>query len=116
MASLHAVGALVVFATAGVAMVIAAIAALRGGARWVDQLRTVVLAVVAVQAAIGAVAYLGGSRPAEPLHVVYGLAALAILPLAGTFASEAPPRPRAWVLVAALAILLVLAWRLSSTG
>ncbi len=116
MAALHAIGALVVFVTIVVAAVAGAGAALRGGASWLDRLRTVVLAVVGVQAAIGAVTYLGGARPAEPLHLVYGLAALAVLPLAGTFAAEAPPRPRAWVLVVALGVLLVLAWRLASTG
>jgi heme A synthase len=116
MATLHAIGALAVFVTIVLAILAAAGAALRGGAGWVDRLRTGVLAVVALQAAIGAVTYLGGSRPAEPLHLVYGLAAIAVLPLAGTFAAEAPPRPRAWVLVVALATLLLLTWRLASTG
>jgi hypothetical protein len=114
--TLHAMGALVVFAAAVLVALGVTAAGLRGGAAWVDAARNVVLGIVVLQAAIGAVAYLGGSRPAEPLHFVYGLAAIAVLPLAATFASEAPPRPRAWVLVVALAILLVLAWRLASTG
>ncbi len=116
MPTLHAVGALVVFIAAALATVGAAWAGLRGGARWVDPLRSAVLGLVVLQAAIGALTYLAGSRPAEPLHLVYGLAATAVLPLAATFASEAPPRPRAWVTAVALGILLILVWRLASTG
>ncbi len=116
MAAVHAAGALVVFVVTAVAMVAAGAAGLRNGARWVDGLRIGVTAVVVVQAAIGAVTWLSGERPGEPLHLVYGAAAIAVLPLAATFASEAPPRPRAWVLAVALGILLILAWRLASTG
>jgi hypothetical protein len=115
-AALHAIGALVVFVTVAFAAVAASVAGLRGGARWIDPLRTAVLTVVVVQVAVGAATYLTGSRPAEPLHLVYGLAAVGVLPLAATFASEAPPRPRAWVLVVVLAVLLLLIWRLASTG
>ena len=38
------------------------------------------------------------------------------LPLPAAFAQEAPPPDRAWVVVAACAVLLLLAWRLASTG
>lgn len=113
---MHAIGALVVFVTVALAAIAAGVAGLRGGAPWIDTLRTGVLAVVVGEAGIGAATYLTGSRPAEPLHLVYGLAVIAVLPLAATFASEAPPRPRAWVLVVALAVLLLLVWRLASTG
>jgi hypothetical protein len=113
---LHVAGALIVFAAAVLATVAAGAAGLRGGARWVDALRVGVTALVLAEAAIGAVAYLTGARPAEALHLVYAAAAVALLPLAATFASEAPPRPRAWVFALALGVLLILLWRLASTG
>jgi hypothetical protein len=113
---LHAAGALVVFAAAAIGTLAAGAAGLRGGAGWVDALRKGVTAVVVVEAAIGAVAYLSGARPGEPLHLVYAVAAIGLLPLAAIFASEAPARPRSWVLAGALGILLLVLWRLSSTG
>jgi heme A synthase len=116
MAVLHAAGALVVFAVTALAMLAAAVAGVRGGARWVDALRVGVTALVVIQAAIGALTYLTGARPGEPLHLLYGVAATAVLPLAASFATEAPPRPRAWVLAIALGILLILLWRLATTG
>ncbi len=112
----HIAGAFIVFAATVLAMLAAGAAGLRGGAGWVDALRVGVTAVVVVEAAIGAAAYLTGARPGEPLHLVYGAAAVALLPLAASFASEAPPRPRAWVLAVTLGILLILFWRLASTG
>ncbi|MDQ6682975.1 MAG: hypothetical protein M3Y88_06870 [Chloroflexota bacterium] len=81
--------------------------------RWVERL---VLLALGSQVVIGAALYLGGARPREPLHLLYGAALLAVIPLASTFAAEAPPRPRGVVMVGAGIVLLLLAWRLRSTG
>jgi hypothetical protein len=116
LAQLHGIGATAVLVAIVAIGVLAALIALRGGSPWTDRLRVVLTVIIGLQVAIGALAYLTGERPAEWLHLLYGVAALAILPLAASFASEAPPQDRAWVLVAACATLLLLAWRLASTG
>lgn len=91
-------------------------AALRGGAAWIDRLRIGLTMLIGLQVVAGLIVLATGARPAEGLHFLYAIAALGLLALAGTFGSEAPPRPRAWILAAACAVLLLLAWRLASTG
>lgn len=116
MAQLHSIGATVVLAAVVLTALAATLIATRGGSRWTDRLRMGLALVIGLQVLVGVALFATGARPRESLHLLYGLAMLAVLPLAGSFASEAPPRPRAWVLVAACLILLVLAWRLASTG
>jgi hypothetical protein len=116
MAQLHAVGASIVLGAVLVTGLIATFAALRGGSPWTDRLRPGLTVVIGLQVAGGVALYVSGARPNESLHLLYGLATLAILPLASTFAAQAPPRARGWVLVASCAILLAVAWRLASTG
>jgi hypothetical protein len=116
MAQLHAVGASIVLGAVLVTGLLAIFAALQGGSPWTDRLHGGLTVVIGLQVAGGVTLYVSGARPNESLHLLYGLAVMAILPLASTFAAEGPPRPRAWLLVASCAILLALAWRLASTG
>ena len=116
MAELHSIGASVVLGALVVTCLAAALIAIRGGSPWTDRLRIGLTVLIGLQVVSGVVPFAAGARPRESLHLLYGLAALAILPLAATFASEAPPRPRAWVLASACLILVVVAWRLASTG
>jgi hypothetical protein len=116
MAQLHSFGASVVLGALVVTGLGATFIAARGGSPWTDRLRIGLMVVIGLQVAGGVVLFAAGARPSESLHLLYGLVALAILPLAATFASEAPPRPRAWVLASACLILVVVAWRLASTG
>ena len=116
MTQLHSLGASIVLGALLVTMTLATLAAVRAGSPWVDRLRIGLSLIIGLQALTGVLLLLAGVRPHETLHLLYGAAALAILPLTGTFASEAPPRPRAWVLVGACLVLLVIAWRLASTG
>jgi peptidoglycan/LPS O-acetylase OafA/YrhL len=116
MVQLHALGATIVLCAIVITAAAAAVLALRGGSRWTDPIRYVLTAVIGLQLAMGGLLYLAGGRPREELHLLYGLAALALLPVAGSFASQAPPRPRAWVLAATCVVLLLVAWRLASTG
>jgi nitrate reductase gamma subunit len=116
MAQLHSIGASIVLGAVVVTGLAAILIAMRGGSPWTNRLRIVLTVVISLQVLAGLVLLATAVRPRESLHLLYGLAALAILPLAGTFASEAPPRPRAWVLAVACLILLVVAWRLASTG
>jgi hypothetical protein len=108
-------------AVAGVALLFVLVAGItawldRGGHAQIVRLRLGVQALLAVQVVLGALLYLTGARPAEVLHLVYGVAILGVLPLATTFASDAPPRARSWVLAVAGLLILLLAWRLLSTG
>ncbi len=116
MPHLHGLGASIVLGAVVVIGLLATVVALRGGSPWIDQLRRALTVVLGLQVATGVVLFVSGARPHESLHLLYGLVVIAILPLAGAFGSEAPPRPRAWVLVGACLLLLVVAWRLASTG
>jgi hypothetical protein len=116
MAQLHSFGASIVLGAVLVAGLLATIFAIRGGSSWTDRLRLGLTVVIGLQVVSGIAVFATGSRPSESLHLLYGLAALAILPFASTFASEAPPRPRAWVLAGVCLFLLAIAWRLASTG
>ena len=116
MAQLHSIGASIVLGAVVVTGLAAVLIAKRGGSHWTDRLRIGLTVVIGLQVLAGLALFATAARPRETLHLLYALAALAILPLAGAFASEAPPRPRAWVLATACLILLVIAWRLASTG
>lgn len=116
MTGLHAIGALVVMIAAGLFTLGTGVVALRGGSSLVEWFRRAMLALIGIQVAIGAVVYLTGHRPHEELHLLYGLLLLGVLPLGSSFAEEAPPGPRAWVLTGAGVLLLVLGWRLWVTG
>jgi len=116
MAQLHSLGASIVLGAVVVTALLATLVGLRGGSPWTDQLRGALTVFIGLQMATGVVLFVSGARPHESLHLLYGLVAIAILPLAGSFASEAPPRPRAWVLAGACMLLLIVAWRLASTG
>jgi heme A synthase len=116
MAQLHSFGASMVLGALVVIGLGATLIATRGGSPWTNRLRIGLTVLIGLQVVGGAVLFAAGARPRESLHLLYGLAAVAILPLAATFASEAPPRSRAWVLASACLILVVVAWRLASTG
>jgi hypothetical protein len=114
---LHAAGGVaVLIALLALAMVAVAVAVLDRGHAWTGRAEAAVLVIVAAQVALGGIAWLGGSRPREDLHLLYGLAVLGALLLAASFAAEAPPRARAGVTAVAAAIALVLTWRLYLTG
>jgi heme A synthase len=116
MPALHGLGASIVLGAGLLFVIGSALLSRRGGSPWVDRAGMVVAALLAAEAVLGAITWLGGNRPRESLHYLYAVAALATLPIAATFASEAPPRPRAVVMAVAGALLVILTWRLASTG
>jgi hypothetical protein len=92
----------------------------------VDRLVLAVVAIIGANDALGAALMAGGSRPADPLHLLYGVAAIVTLPLGwllggrrrpGPVAGPAVDRVRrdAW-LVAATIVLLGIELRLFATG
>lgn len=88
----------------------------RGASGWFEVVRRLVVGAVAVQAGIGAFLYLSGDRPAETLHLLYGAVAVAALPLAAGFASEAPPKARAGSLALAGVVMIGVLVRSLGTG
>jgi heme A synthase len=117
MQPLHALLGSVAMAVAALFAIGAAVAAwLDRGHRLVRRAGLAVSAVLVIEVLVGAVLYLGGARPAEGLHLLYGLVILAVLPFASSFASEAPPRSYTGALAVGGLVILLLAWRLLSTG
>ncbi|MFN2488324.1 MAG: hypothetical protein ABR529_00985 [Actinomycetota bacterium] len=117
LAQLHAGGGWVVVAVT-VCFLLAAIVHARflDPPSWFERARGLVTIVVGVQILLGALTYGEGARPSDSLHLLYGVAALGALPLANTFASEAPPRARSGALAAGALVTLALAWRLFATA
>ncbi len=114
---LHQLLGTAILAVAALYLVVAVLAA------WLDRWHpplarsgAALTGLLAVQAAVGAIRYLSGARPEEGLHLLYGLAIVGLMPLAATFASEAPPRSKSAVTGVAAGLALLLAWRLLSTG
>jgi heme A synthase len=117
MGHVHAAFGLAIMAsTALFTLTAGGLALTTGSTTWLEWARNGLLTLIAIQILIGAIVYLDGWRPQEPLHFLYGAILLGILPLASTFASEAPPKPRSAVLAIAGLVMLVLLWRLLETG
>jgi len=103
-------GALVVLA-------LSALATLRGALPgWLDTSRRVVLGLLVAEAALGLALALRGSAPAEPIHWVYGAAAIVVLLLAGALVERDGMPSRGAALVVASGVGALLAWRLWGTG
>jgi hypothetical protein len=83
---------------------------------WVERLDLVVVLILLIASAGGLGLLLGGSGPREPLHFVYAVLAVGILPVADSLAKKASPRRRAAVSAAAAVVALVLIGRLFQTG
>jgi uncharacterized membrane protein len=76
-----------------------------------------VVAILLGMAAAGGLALLlGGQRPKEFLHLVYGLLALGLVPLADSLAAQAGPRRRALVRFLGALVAAGVIMRLFATG
>lgn len=83
---------------------------LLGGLAWL-------VILVAVTGLLGAVSAAAVRPPADVLHIVYGLLAIAVLPGAWAISRRrSDPRRAAVVLLIAAAVLLILLFRLFQTG
>ena len=79
-------------------------------------LEAVLLLLVGLTIAGGLGILVGGGRPREPLHFVYAVVAMGILPTAAAFATRATPRTRAFVMSAGALVTLAVVIRLFGTG
>lgn len=117
MSTLHALGAVVILAALALLAIGSGVSAWQD--RWhrpAELLRRAVLGLIGLQVVIGGVLWLSGERPREPLHLLYGIGILALIPLAESFAVDAPPNLRRGVIAVAAVIGLPLVWRLFVTG
>jgi hypothetical protein len=80
------------------------------------RLEGIALVVLAVTAAGGLGLLVGGARPRELLHFVYGFVAIAALPLTTTFSARWAPRRRAVTALVGALVALVAILRLFATG
>ena len=117
MQAVHAAGGMLLFGVAA-AFALASLAGTilgRAGAalEWARRILTYLLV---LQVLVGALLFAMGDRPAEAIHIFYGVAAVGALPLADAFSSEAPAKARAGVLTVAAVVTLGFLWRLLSTG
>jgi hypothetical protein len=85
------------------------------GRLFVGNLVWVVLAVAAA-ALTGAAVLLSSGPPADALHLLYGLLALALLPAAALVSAARPARQQAAAMAIACVVLAILLFRLVQTG
>lgn len=117
MASVHGILGIIVIVDALLFTAAAAFAgATSGASTWLENLRWQLVAVIVVQLVVGVITFAGGARPGEELHLVYGVVSIAPVPLASSFAAEAPPKPRAWVLATGGVVTALIMWRSWVTG
>jgi len=114
----HATLAIVV-AVAAAATLVAAIALRAGSAPargWVDRAILGALALVALDGLLGLTLVALGHAPTDLLHVVYGVAALLVLPVARYAGRTRELRRRALWVAGGSVVLLGILLRLAQTG
>lgn len=82
----------------------------------VTQLEGLLTLVLVVTAAGGLGLLVGGARPRELLHFVYGVIAIGAVPVADSLTRQADPRPRAIATLIGALVSLVVVLRLFGTG
>ena len=87
----------------------------RPAGRWFDRLLAVVVLMITLAAAAGAVTFAQGPGPGDGLHLVYGVVAILLLPLARSLRSGASRRD-ALLMLGASALLGGVLFRLFTTG
>ena len=75
-----------------------------------------VVSVFLVAGASGALLLVEGLRPAEGLHLLYAVVALAVIPLARSFLARASGRAASVLLLVAFVVLGAVTYRLFTTG
>lgn len=86
-----------------------------GGPRF-EQYQAGVVSLVIVGAASGLLMLASGSRPADGLHLLYALIAIAVIPLARSFLGRTGGRRAGALLLAAFVALGAIGYRLFTTG
>ena len=106
----------VAITVAGIGWSVFLVIAGKAGGPVFDRFQAAVVSVLVVGAASGLALLAGGGRPAEGLHLVYAVVAIALIPLARSFLGRANGRAVAALLLAAFVVLSGVAYRLFTTG
>jgi hypothetical protein len=88
----------------------------RAGGPAFERLQAAVVAALIVGVASGLIMIAAGARPAEGLHLLYAVIALALIPLARSFLGRAGGRAPAALLLVAFVVLGAVLYRLFTTG
>lgn len=86
-----------------------------GGARF-EQYQAAVVSLIILGAAIGLIMLASGSRPADGLHLLYAVIAIAVIPLARSFLGGTGGRRAGALMLAAFVALGAIGYRLLTTG
>lgn len=117
MSGLHGVAGMLTLVAGGLLVLAAAIAVILD--RWHEGVRLlagVTVGAFVLQVIIGLIVLVGGESPRDGLHLLYGAGLVAVIPIALSFASDAPRRARSSAILAAGLVALLLAWLLFATG
>jgi hypothetical protein len=116
-ATVHQKFALAIVLFALIGTLLAGFIAYRGGRLdGVRQAGRAMTAVLVLQAVLGIALAVGGNRPADSLHFVYGPLLLFSLPVADGLSRGRPPRSQGLVLTAGWLVTLALSLRAAGTG
>ena len=101
---------------AGIGWSVVLVATGRAGGPAFVRFQAAVVSLLVVGSASGLVLLATGARPAEGLHLLYAIVAIALIPLARSFLGRANGRGPAALMLAAFVVLGGVAYRLFSTG
>ena len=87
----------------------------QGGQRF-EQVQAAIVAAFLIAAVSGGFLLVTGARPGEGLHLLYGVIALAVIPLARSFLGRMNARSAAALLLVAFVVLGAVTYRLFTTG
>ena len=108
--------AIVGVTVAGIGWSVLLVVAGRAGGPAFERFQAAVVSLLVVGAASGLVLLATGARPADGLHLLYTIVAIALIPLARSFLGRARSRGAAPMLLAAFVVLGGLTYRLFTTG
>ena len=106
----------VALAVAGIGWSLVLVAAGRAGGPAFERFQAAVVSVLIVGGVSGLVMLATGSRPAEGLHLLYAIVAIALIPLARSFVGRAHGRSAGLLLLAGFVVLGAVMYRLFATG
>ncbi len=108
--------AIVAVTAVGIGWSVLLVVAGRAGGPAFERFQAAVVSVLVVGAASGLVLLATGARPADGLHLLYTIVAIALIPLARSFLGRTNGRAAAALLLAAFVVLGGLLYRLLTTG
>ena len=88
----------------------------RNGGREFERFQAAVVSLIIVGAASGLLLLISGARPAEGLHLLYAVIAIALIPLARSFLGRMIGRGASVLLLVAFVVLGAIVYRLFTTG